>query len=245
MKGKTYIFFDLDGTLLSVNMDQFVQYYFKLLSDYFSDLYNPEYFVDIVNQATAAMIKNDGKITNREVFDQKFFDLIELGKVSKEEIWERFHGFYNDVFPTLSEYFTIDNFGYQIVEIALDHNYELVIATNPLFPKQAIIDRLRWMNLNPGDFRLITSYENMHYCKPNINYYNEIIKKLNCTSNDCVMVGNDLRDDMVAKKLGIKTFLVEDFEVKRAKVDIEPDWQGSRKEILNYIKRGESDEKNY
>ena len=236
MEGKRTILFDLDGTLLPIDMDNFIEKYFRMLSGHFADLYNPEHFIKAVNTATENMIRNDGQVTNKEAFEEKFFELIELKGVKEQEIWDRFYDFYDNLFPTLKNHFEIDKLGYDIVEAAKEKDFNMIIATNPLFPRNAITARLEWIDLNPDDFQYITSYEHMHYCKPNVNYYREILDKTNLKPEDCVMVGNDMRDDMVAKKLGIKTFLIDDFKVKREDVSITPDWQGTRSEIINYIK---------
>jgi FMN phosphatase YigB (HAD superfamily) len=236
MEGKRTILFDLDGTLLPIDMDNFIEKYFRMLSGHFADLYNPEHFIKAVNTATENMIRNDGQVTNKEAFEEKFFELIELKGVREQEIWDRFYDFYDNLFPTLKNHFEIDKLGYEIVEAAKAKDFNMIIATNPLFPRNAITARLEWIDLNPDDFQYITSYEHMHYCKPNVNYYREILDKTNLKPEDCVMVGNDMRDDMVAKKLGIKTFLIDDFKVKREDVSITPDWQGTRSEIINYIK---------
>ena len=236
MEEKRTILFDLDGTLLPIDMDNFIEKYFRMLSGHFADLYNPEHFIKAVNTATENMIRNDGQVTNKEAFEEKFFELIELKGVREQEIWDRFYDFYDNLFPTLKNYFEIDKLGYEIVEAAKEKDFNMIIATNPLFPRNAITARLEWIDLNPDDFQYITSYEHMHYCKPNVNYYREILDKTNLKPEDCVMVGNDMRDDMVAKKLGIKTFLIDDFKVKREDVSITPDWQGTRSEIINYIK---------
>ena len=236
MEEKKTILFDLDGTLLPIDMDNFIEKYFRMLSGHFSDLYNPEHFIKAVNTATENMIRNDGQVTNKEAFEEKFFELIELKGVKEQEIWDRFYDFYDNLFPTLKNHFEIDKLGYEIIEAAKEKDFNMIIATNPLFPRNAITARLEWIDLNPDDFQYITSYEHMHYCKPNVNYYREILDKTNLKPEDCVMVGNDMRDDMVAKKLGIKTFLIDDFKVKREDVSITPDWQGTRSEIINYIK---------
>lgn len=236
MEGKKTILFDLDGTLLPIDMDNFIEKYFRMLSGHFADLYNPEHFIKAVNTATENMIRNDGQVTNKEAFEEKFFELIELKGVREQEIWDRFYDFYDNLFPTLKNHFEIDKLGYEIIEAAKEKDFNMIIATNPLFPRNAITARLDWIDLNPDDFQYITSYEHMHYCKPNVNYYREILDKTNLKPEECVMVGNDMRDDMVAKKLGIKTFLIDDFKVKREDVSITPDWQGTRSEIINYIK---------
>ncbi len=235
MEEKKTLLFDLDGTLLPIDMDHFIKKYFKLLSGHFADLYNPQQFVQVINKATENMIKNKGKKTNQEAFTEKFFELINLEKTNKKEIWNRFDTFYENIFPSLQKYFELDNKGKEIVEKAKEKDFDIVIATNPLFPRNAITARLEWIDLDPADFTYITSYEDMHYCKPNPGYYQEILKRIECESQNCVMVGNDMRDDMVAKKLGIKTFLIEDFKVARQDIDIQPDWQGTRDEIIDYL----------
>ena len=237
MEGKRTILFDLDGTLLPIDMDKFIEKYFRLLSGHFADLYNPEYFVNIINKATENMIRNDGQQTNKEAFEEKFFELIDLNGVGEKDIWDRFYDFYDNLFPTLKKHFELDRLGYEIVEAAKAKDFNMVIATNPLFPRNAITTRLKWIDLNPADFKYITSYEEMHYCKPNVNYYREILDKTNYQAESCVMVGNDMRDDMVAKKVGLKTFLLNDFKVEREGTSIKPDWQGTRIEIIDYIKK--------
>ena len=89
MEEKRTILFDLDGTLLPIDMDKFIEKYFRLLSGHFSDLYNPEYFVDVINKATENMIRNDGQQTNKEAFEQKFFELIDLDGIKVEMTDER------------------------------------------------------------------------------------------------------------------------------------------------------------
>ncbi len=235
MKGKKTILFDLDGTLLPMDMDNFIEKYFEVLSNHFSDLFKPQHFIKVVNKATENMIKNNGKKTNQEVFTENFFELINLEKTNREEIWNKFDSFYEDVFPGLQKYFDLDKKGKEIIEKAKEKGFDMVIATNPLFPRNAITARLEWIDLDPTDFSYITSYEDMHYCKPNPGYYQEILEVIECESQNCVMVGNDVRDDMVAKKVGIKTFLIEDFKVERKDVDIKPDWKGTRNDIIDYL----------
>lgn len=237
MKDKNTILFDLDGTLLPIDMDIFIKSYFRLLSGHFADLFEPEHFIDVVNKATEQMIRNNGEETNQEVFSEHFFKLLraENKKIDREEVWNRFYDFYEYKFPTLKKYFKLDDLGYKMVEAAKEKNFDMVIATNPLFPIEAIESRLEWINLNPDDFIYITSFENMHYCKPNIGYYREILDKVNRVPQDCVMVGNDMRDDMIANKIKIKTFLAEDFLVKRKDIDTKPDWRGNRKQLIEHI----------
>ena len=88
------------------------------------------------------------------------------------------------------------------IELALARGFEVVIATNPVFPQKAIFERLRWGGFANKKFNLITSYENMHFCKPKPQYYAEILSKLGRTPAECWMIGNDVEEDLVAAQLG-------------------------------------------
>ena len=55
--------------------------------------------------------------------------------------------------------------------------YNLILATNPIFPRIATLNRIKWAGLDPDDFIYISTYENSHYSKPNIKYYEEIMKQ--------------------------------------------------------------------
>jgi len=98
--------------------------------------------------------------------------------------------------------------------------HTVVLATNPVFPMNTQKRRLHWAGADESDFALITSYENSRACKPNVRYYEEILQKLGASASDCIMVGNDVTEDMVAEKLGIKVFLLTDCLINRENKDI-------------------------
>lgn len=57
------ILFDLDGTLLPMDQDAFVNGYFKLLAKKMVPYgYEPEKLIKAIWQGTAAMIKNNGTL---------------------------------------------------------------------------------------------------------------------------------------------------------------------------------------
>ena len=69
----TTILFDLDGTLLPMDNDEFTRGYFKLLAAKMAPLgYEPKRLVDAVWTGTAAMVKNDGSRSNETAFWQAF-----------------------------------------------------------------------------------------------------------------------------------------------------------------------------
>ena len=50
----------------------------------------------------------------------------------------------------------------------------------------------------------------MSFCKPRIEYYLEISQKINEPPENCMMVGNDPINDLIAAHTGMKTYWVDD-----------------------------------
>lgn len=239
-KDKDVFLFDLDGTLLTIETEEFLKYYFGALSSEFQDLCTDQSdFINLLVASTQKMIKNDGGSSNQQVFMEDFMEKIGVDKQAKaEQIKERFDQFYQNKFEALGKYFEIDReTPLEIIEYLKKQGKKLVLATNPLFPKEAVEKRLSWTGIDPADFELLTHYENMSYSKPNPNYYQEILEKINADPENCLMIGNDLKEDAAAAKLGIKTFIIEDKLIERQGSDYQIEWRGSLKEFKDLIKK--------
>lgn len=64
-----YILFDLDGSLLPMDQDTFIEAYFGRMAAYIANFgYEPKGFVKSIWKGTGAMIQNDGSRTNEEAF---------------------------------------------------------------------------------------------------------------------------------------------------------------------------------
>ena len=227
------ILFDLDGTLLPMDMDYFLEKYFAAISSHFSRQVDQKKFIDSLLKATGSMIKNNGELTNKEVFTKEFFKM--LPELNQEEALESFDEFYKQKFPSLGDNINKDPQTMKAIEILNDNNKKLILATNPVFPIEAVESRLKWIGLSSDHFDFITCYSNMHYCKPNLKYYQEILDKMEISSESSLMVGNDEMEDMVSSKLGINTILIKD-NLKESEQGYEPDWQGSREEFYREIR---------
>ena len=229
------ILFDLDGTLLPMSQAYFIKQYFKRLAAYAATIgISPEALIDGTLAGTEAMISNDGKRTNRETFWNTYFEAVGEKRADLEELLDKF---YFDGFKTLKE-FTEDNvLAKKIVKLARGGDRKVVLATNPVFPMQAQIERLSWIGLSSDDFDLITSYDNSNYCKPNPQYYIEICKAIGVEPENCLMIGNDEGDDMKGASLaGMTCFLVTDHRI----MDDNFMWTGARgsfEQVLKLIEK--------
>ena len=163
------ILFDLDGTLLPMDQDEFTKGYFSLLSEKFSPYgYAPKKLIETIWAGTAAMIKNDGKQSNEAAFWEKFSEV--YGKEKMEQDRPLFDDFYAKDFEKAKDFCGYHAKAAETVRKAKQLGYRVVLATNPIFPKTATESRIRWAGLEPSDFEFITTYENTGYCKPNPDY---------------------------------------------------------------------------
>ncbi|MTI49429.1 HAD family hydrolase [Sporosalibacterium faouarense] len=228
------VLFDLDGTLLPLDMEEFTQAYFAQLATKLSSHINPKDLPGFVWASTKYMISNlESNKTNEEAFFEDFATRIDN---KLEELHPIFEEFYKEDFKNLRSVVKPNILSKEIINELKRKNYDLVVATNPLFPKEAIHHRIQWAGLDINDFKLITTYENMHFCKPNLEYYEEILKKIGHESKDIMMVGNDMEEDIIASKLGIKTFLIEDYIIDRETEGLKPDYRGSMEDLYNHVK---------
>ena len=94
---------------------------------------------------------------------------------------------------------------------------------------------MSWVDLAPSDFLLYTTYENSRHCKPNPDYYRDIASALGVLPEECLMVGNDVGEDMIAETLGAKVFLLTDCLINKEEKDISRYPHGSFEELLDYV----------
>ena len=113
--------------------------------------------------------------------------------------------------------------------------YRMAVATNPLFPLRANESRLNWAGLSLSNFEFCTCYENSCYCKPTLNYYQGILDILQVTPEECIMVGNDVKEDMIARELGMDVFLITDCLLNVENRDINEYPHGSWGDFEEYI----------
>lgn len=227
------VLFDLDGTLLPMDQDLHLKTYFKHLSAYMIPHgYEPHEFIDNMMKSTYLMLKNDGSRTNEEVFWTSFESI--YGEKVKED---RFivDSFYKNAYDPVSKVCGFNPEAAKTVRLLREKGYVVVLATSPLFPRVAVEGRLKWAGLDCSDFDFITTYENSHWTKPAAGYYREICRELSLAPEECLMVGNDVSDDMPAADTGMEVFLLTDCLINSKNADISKYPQGSFDELSEFI----------
>ena len=227
------ILFDLDGTLLPIDMILFEKMYFKQLAKDFSDIISPKELAKNIWGSTKIMVENIDYKTNEEVFMADFTSRMNM---DAPVLQKRFENFYNTSFLKIKEYVLDIKCIKESVELLKLKNYNIALATNPLFPENAIHHRIHWAGFSPDDFSYISTFEKNHYCKPQLKYYEEILKDIEKKPEDCLMVGNDVQEDLIAKKLGIKTYLITNNLLHRTNEKIVTDYEGKYEDFYEFVK---------
>jgi HAD superfamily hydrolase (TIGR01549 family) len=225
------IFFDLDGTLLPMDMEAFMHIYIKAIAENgFYKKISTEKGEEIFGRAVMAMILNDGHALNRDVF----FDVIAMESgADRDALAAHMETFYTGEFLQLQAATRAEEYVKRTIDVLKEKGYRRVLATNPLFPSVATDTRIRWAGLESSDFEYITYYDNSHYCKPNPKYFEEILVRTGLVAEECYIVGNDVRDDLSAVALGFEAFLVLDHVIG----DVEkgpPCQKGSYSDLLKF-----------
>ena len=230
------VLFDLDGTMLPMNQDEFVKVYFTELCKRFCPelKMDDQTLIKAVWKATGAMIKNDRVEHNIDVFWKTFASICGEGVLDYKN---NFDEFYVNEFNACKKCCGYNPAVAETIRTLKNKGYTVIAATNPIFPAVATNNRLGWAGVNKDDFALVTTYENSSSCKPNPKYFTEITDKLNLRPDECLMVGNDIDEDMIAaSSVGMDVFFVKDCMINRSDKDCSQYKQGTFKDFLDYAR---------
>jgi len=230
----TTVLFDLDGTLLPMDQEVFVQAYLSALTAKMVPFgFDAKTVAASIWKGTGAMVKNDGSARN----DALFWKVFSAGCGQDMTAYmQSIEEFYRVEFQQVRKVCGFDPRAAETIHTLQDMGLTLALATNPLFPALATHSRIRWAGLKPEDFAYITTYENSFRCKPDPDYYREILDTLGVKAEHCLMVGNDVTEDMIAKQLGMQVFLLTDCLINKDGRDISQYPNGSFPELLEYIR---------
>ena len=228
------ILFDLDGTLLPMDNDQFTQVYFHHLAATAAQwgYTDSKLLVKAVWAGVEAMVKNQGQTSNYDAFWATFGSI--MGQESLKDI-PKFSTFYDNQFHLARSATFPAPLARDVVEMAHRKADKVILATNPIFPANGDATRLSWIDLKMEDFDLVTDYANSCHSKPNPAYYRDILVQFDLDPARCLMVGNDVQEDVeAAAAAGIPTWLLRDHMINRNDTSVTCPG-GSYQELLEFL----------
>ncbi len=229
------ILFDLDGTLLPMHEPTFVKsFYTALLKHVTPDGISPQQVGEVLQGSLAHVIANDGSCLNRKAFENyydQYYDKTGIRiDIADMEL------FYATAFDReVRDSCGFDPAAGRVIDYVKNKGIPIIIATNPFFPKVATHIRLKWAGLDPNDFYDVTVYENSHYCKPNLMYYRELFDRTGFDPTKCLMVGNNVGEDMIAQELGCDVYLILRNLINPNQTDIQKFKQGDLDSLIEYL----------
>lgn len=228
----TTLLFDLDGTLLDIDLPAFMKAYHSLAGRRFVSPRELPRLTPLLAAATRKVgAYRAGTQTLDRIFLEAFSPAVKRTPIDVRGVLTAFH---RAEFEQLRRFTAPRPAARPLLEKALSLGYEIVIATSPVFFLEAIRARIRWAGLEGIPFALITSAEIMRCVKPDRRYFDQTLRLLSRRAEECLMIGDDPAADLPAGLLGIGTWLVipepeESLEVAGA------DCRGTLEELAGWL----------
>ncbi len=202
------LFFDLDGTLLPMEIDEFMRTYFASLGAYVARFgVSPEAFMAGMKVGIKNMAAHDDGRPNAEAYWEGFFAHVDENVCD----WPaELDYYYEHEFGKIGADVVPNPAAAHAVDALAAKGYPLVLATMPMFPERAVRWRLAWAGIDPDKFARLTHFQNSTSVKPKPAYYAENLAACGVSGEDVLMVGNNTVEDLGIRALGTDAFLVTD-----------------------------------
>lgn len=231
------ICFDLDGTLLGMDIDDFMTSYFSRIATWGAKQgLDPHRFIEAIKCGTKAMALSDDDNINKDVFWKEFYKVYGKENLEGIDALEIADEFYKEDFFHIGDDFASDPKVAEAIQTLKDKGYPLLLTTMPMFPLQAVKHRLGWAGVDPDSFERITTYENSKTTKPRQTYFAENLAAMGVPGKDVLMVGNNTMEDMAFLDLGADGYLVTDWLLDPIGYDLDSIKHGTFEEFLRWAK---------
>jgi len=224
------ILFDLEGTLINVNMADFMRNYLGILAPRFAHLLSPEKFSKQLLRSleTSQSDPKPGQ-TNMQTFYDDFSKATGHSAPSLRPIFEEF---YESDFPALRCLVQAIPQGVKVVEYAIQQGFLTAVASNPVLPLRAMWEHVRWAGLKPEHFKVIPALDTFHFCKPQLGFFREVAENLGVKPESCLLVSGQTQD-IICRELGMKMFLIGTKESQD-----QADYTGDLDDLFHLISQG-------
>ena len=210
------VVFDMDDTLLSINLNAFIGVFALDEANLLAQAARKSAVSMFTSMGGAMLELNNGERakgdmrTNRQFFADELerrsgVPLLEPAVLDMIEFYER------EILPKKNDRLISARpreGAHEAVEAVLDRGLRIALLTNPSFSRTCIECRMGWGDMLDMPFELVTTWENSTRCKPCAGYYLEALEKLGLSPEETLMVGNDPKRDFPSPAIGLQTAYV-------------------------------------
>ncbi len=203
------VLLDLDNTLLHNHDKAFAAAYLRLVGEYLGARWRRDDLSGTFLRAIRALAgRRDMQQTNTDLLLSILCQ--EMG-VPASDIHAALEDFHHKRYPSLNTYARPVPGAAALVEALRDQQYAVAIVTNPIYPAEAIRQRLAWANL-PHTFdayALVTNADIMRFTKADPAFYVEVVARIGVEPDEAIMIGDSFKNDIQpARQVGLHTYQV-------------------------------------
>lgn len=227
------VVFDMDETLLSINLNAFILRYFKDVSSMLADIGSRSRGGTMARLGTILVDLNANRRsgtdnrTNLEFYQEEVERRCGIC-LSDPLIYEAFTYYDREILPYKNDEVINAHAmpgAHAALQAVQDAGLRCALFTNPSFPQGAIECRMGWGDLADAPFELVTHMGNTTRCKPDATYYLEQLQVMGLEPHEVLMVGNDPKRDFPSPDCGIQTAFVGQGKPSRAT------WRGTMEDF--------------
>lgn len=229
------VLFDMDDTLLDINLTAFMTRYVADVSHILSAISGRpalSFGLPFARSYLAlASERRKDSLTNLAFFFREFERLSGV-PVSEPAIVDAVTYYERELLPRLSGGLVAARpmeGGLAAIERVDDLGLTCALATNPSFSEACIRVRMGWARIDDAPFARVSHMGNSTRLKPSAGYYEEFVSALGLAPEECLMVGNDARRDFSHPDVGLRTIYVGHARPRRAV------WSGHMRDLAREL----------
>lgn len=197
---------DLDGTLLDLDGDEFLEAYAQVVADWMAPLMPPARFTEALWSAAIPLMVNEHPgVPNRVALWNGLAQALDVPADRLEQTF--LDGLAHHDLTSILPGGHPSPGAHRLIAAARKRRLKVAVATMPIYPRIVVDERLRRARLDRVDWDAVATYD-MHAVKPHPSYWRELADDLATEPDECLVVGDDYFRDMSARRTGMQTFYV-------------------------------------
>ena len=199
------VLFDLDGTLLDIDVDNFIETYTRSVAERLMPD-DKERGLAVLAGSTYAMLAPEvNEDSNQACLLRKLSDTLDR---SPADLWRAIHHASKEILPGLRAMAKPIAGAADVVRAMHERGLKVVVATMPIYPRDVMLERLRWAGVQSDWIDHVACLEANRSAKPHRSYFLEMADAVGAQAEECLMVGDDEDQDMPALSAGMAVHLL-------------------------------------